>query len=611
MSMKYIFFSLNCWLFILLVPAQLFAQTTSQTEFEKTGYHPRYWIQGRFDFRNNDAGADVNNLVASLQKQGWGGILYWGADRREDKMLYYFKSPFLETQDWAIAGKDNLSALTAAAHKKEMKVMINIEGVDPYHWKQNHWTPENIQAVANDLAASNVDAVFEECFDVKPYVFLSLAKTLKNKGVDYVSGTDPMLFRESNFTALWPRTGIIDIYNYYLKRNKIFNIATLAQNGTLGYGWAKYWNMPTSMTSPLSKDWGISTEDAPAVVSYITMIRALQYRIDNYIIIGDQKLFDPIANQQWINSYVDKQKSSRPVMDIVVLLKNEIKSTEDKSGDPGWERLFNSGDAITSGAFNAGYDVIVSDKVVPADAYWIYASGGSDDMLPSEVVALFNSDKPVFIQCGSGIPSGSNITAGWKTVLEKCGIDGSKSFSYGGGAKGYSGSSLPPSQKEEIPYTGYYKNIYLRFTGTDNQRGKDLRAGTIIPGDAISSNIYCEPNNTYGKGPFILGKNKKYVVTPTCLNWEVNYPISDLLSGNGVLPSSNVWGIVGKDVTALLAIEATQLDMTIPGLPDGSKIHVVVWDKLKNKKSDETVIYHAPYRHWLNEYDFILIDAIK
>jgi hypothetical protein len=53
------------------------------------------------------------------------------------------------------------------------------------------------------------------------------------------------------------------------------------------------------------------------------------------------------------------------------------------------------------------------------------------------------------------------------------------------------------------------------------------------------------------------------------------------------------------------------LEMTIPGLADGSKIHVVVWDNKKNKKSDQTVTYKAPYKHLLKEYDLILIDAIN
>lgn len=588
--------------------------TTSQNNMSGTDYNPLYWLEGASDRRKQvDEGnnAAIALMIDDVYAKGWRGVMYWGADRIGAKMNYFFKSPFLEKQEWAVFKNDGLTPLVKAAHKKGLKVIINVEGVNPYHWKNNQWTPDNIRSVADDLAADSVDAVFEECFEVKPAVFTSLARELKSKGVTYISGTDPMLLREANFAALWPETGTIDIYNYYLKRDKIFNIATLAQHGSLGYGWAKYWGKPTSLISPINRNWGIAGDYSPAVISYLCMIRALQFRLDNFMVFGGLDVFDPLANKAWLKEYTDKQEKDRPLMDIVALLKKQTDYSGSETGDPGWNRLFNSGDAITSGAMNGGYNIVVSDKVVPADAYYIYAKGGNNDILPEDVVALFNTGKPVFIQCGSGIPGGSSITPGWKIVLSKCGIDGTKRFGYGGIRENQSEASLPDNQEVEIPYTGYYKDVYLRFTGSDVQRGMDLRSGTVIPKEAISGTIFCAPNKTYGRGPYIVGKDKKYVVTATTLNWEVAYPISDLLSGGGILPSSNVWGIVGKNVTALLAIETTELEVTIPGLADGSRIHVVVWDNKKNKKSEETITYKAPYRHMLKEYDLILIDVVK
>ncbi len=577
-------------------------------------YNPRYWLEGGTDaWQRRDSKTDpaaVSRMCDEVYRKGWRGILYWGADREGAKMRYYFNSPFLEKQSWAAPGGDGLSARARAAHASGLKVMVNIEGVNPWHWKKNQWTPENIAAVAGDLAACGADAVFEECFEVKPAVFTSLARTLKGKGVTYISGTDPMLLREANFASLWPETGVIDIYNYYLKRDKIFNIATLAQHGSLGYGWAKYWGKPTSLISPLTRNWGIPGDYSPAVVAYLCMIRALQFRVDNFMIWGGLDLFDPIANQAWIKEYVEKQEKDRPLMDIVVLLKKQTDYSGSETGDPGWNRLFNSGDAITSGAFNAGYNIVVSDKVLPADAYWIYAPGGDNDVLPPDVVALFDTGKPVFLQCGGAIPSGSSITPGWKKALAQCGVDGTKPFRFGQGSVPPD-VSLPENQEEELPYTGYYRDTYLRFTGSDAQRGGDMRSGTVVPKEAISGTAYCEPNKTYGHGPYITGSNKKYLVTSNTLNWEVAWPISHLLSGGGVLPSSNVWGIVGKNVTALLAIETTELALTVPGLADGAKVHVVVWDRKQNKKSDEITAYKAPFTRLLNEYDFILIDAVR
>lgn len=591
------------WLFCIVAPEGLKAQS----------YDPRYWIEGLFEHAQNAEEFTDKVVAAKINDayvKGWKGVTVWGADRQGAKINYYFKSPFLEKQEWAVFKTDRVSPIVKAAHKKGMKVMINIEGINPYHWTQNQWTAENIKAVAEDLAAAGVDAVFEECFEVKPEVFVSLARTLKSKGVEYVSGTDPMLLREASFTALWPETGIIDIYNYYLKRDKIYNIATLTQHGSLGYGWAKYWGKPTSLISPINRNWGIAGDYSPAVVPYLCMIRALQFRLDNFIIFGGN-VFDKNKVQSWIKQYVDKQEKERPTLNIVVLLGNSSSYSGGENGNTGWNRLFNSGDAITSGAMNAGYNIVVSDKVVPADAYYIYAQGGDKDELPDDVVGLFNTTKPVFIQCANSIPSGDGLTSGWKTALAKCGVDGTKPFMYGPGSDGPSNVSLPENQEEDIPYTGYYNNVYLRFTGSDVQRGMDLRAGTIIPKNAITGTVYCAPNKTYGKGPYIVGDNKKYLVTATSLNWEVAYPISHLLSGGGILPTSNVWGIAGKNVTALIAIETTELNMTIPGLRDGSKIHVAVWDNKMNKTSEETIVYKAPFKRVLKEYDLLLIDVVK
>lgn len=583
----------------------------SEIAHSQQPYHPKYWVEGNIRHDRKMGIDSIQSIMNVAAAQGWNGVLFWGASRNDDKMKYYYKSPFLEKQSWATFEGDLLAPVVEAAHKKGLSVMMNYEGVNPYHWKQHKWTPSTIQSAAEDIASAGVDAVFEECFEVRPDVFTSLARTLKNNKVQYISGTDPMLLRESNFATLWPETAIINIYNYYLKRDKIYNIATLAQNGSLGLGWAKYWNKPTSLISPVNRNWGISSDYSLAVINYICMIRALQFRMDHFIIFGGNGKFDPASSRKWIGEYVEKQEKERPVMNIVVLLKKGGNTTGNEMGEPGWNRLFNSGDAITSGAFNAGYNIVVSDKVVPADAYWIYAAGGSKDSLPGDVVKLFSSEKPIFLQAGTALPSGASIHQSWKTALEKCGIDGSKNFQYAPGVDEPEDSSTPIDQEYEIPYTGYYNGKYLRFTGADVQRGRDLRAGTIIPKDAIKGKIYCEPNNTYGRGPFIAGKGNKYVVTATCLNWETAYPISHLLSGAGVTPGSNVWGIAGKNVTAMLAIETTELELVIPGVKDGTKMKVVVWDSKKTKKSEQVVTYRAPYKHMLKEYDFIMINTLN
>src|SRR5579875_3414007 len=217
----------TCFLFMVLPVTVIYAQSVKNTG---AGYQPTYWLEGAFDsHQNNYTEAALSERIDDLYAKGWRGLTYWGADRNGAVMNYFYTSPYLAQQQWAVFKNDGLSPIVKAAHQKGMKVMVNMEGVNPYHWKQNQWTPERIKAVAGDLSAAGIDAVFEECFEVKPSVFVALAQTLKSKGVNYISGTDPMLLREANFATLWPQTGTVNIYNYYLKRDKIYNIATLAQ----------------------------------------------------------------------------------------------------------------------------------------------------------------------------------------------------------------------------------------------------------------------------------------------------------------------------------------------------------------------------------------------
>jgi hypothetical protein len=140
-----------------------FAITNAQTQSKTSGinvaekYDPLYWLEGTFEHSRTESipsDVEISAKIDNAYAKGWRGVTYWGADRAGAKMNYYFKSPFLEKQDWAVFKRDGLSSIVKAAHKKGLKVMINIEGCNPYHWTENKWTPETIKAVAEDIAAT-------------------------------------------------------------------------------------------------------------------------------------------------------------------------------------------------------------------------------------------------------------------------------------------------------------------------------------------------------------------------------------------------------------------------------------------------------------------------
>ena len=60
----------------------------------------------------------------------------------------------------------------------------------------------------------------------------------------------------------------------------------------------------------------------------------------------------------------------------------------------------------------------------------------------------------------------------------------------------------------------------------------------------------------------------------------------------------------------MLAIETKELEIMIQGVKDGTRMNVVVWENKKTKKSEEVIVYHAPYKRMLKEYDFIMINRV-
>ena len=553
-------------------------------------YDPCYWI---FALRNPE---DLDWAKA----QGFGGVGFWGADRDGDSLKYYFSSPTLAAQPWARFEGDRLTPFAARAHALGLKVFVNMEGVNPWHWPpgRTNWSPKILAGVITDLHHCGTDRWFDECFSCYSDFFYALANTAKQIGMEYQEGTDPQsLYSEaqfqtpSNFPGLFEHCHPLGIYHYYLRRDVGFNTATLAQEGTLGYGFAKAWGHPMALVYSIAHDWGISPEHWPGVLRACCLIRALQFRVDDIMVIGVNSergaQLDVPATKAWVAGYVEKQaQERRPLLNIIAHLSIGTNAH--------WDDFAVSGDAITSGAFHAGYDVACSTSpLADADAYWVYTRGsdqeGTLDLTP-EIARLWDGANPVFLQCGARIPSGESLTESWSRVLAECGVNPEAGFDYG-----------------DLPATSAYQGLTFKYTGyrAKGEQGTERRRGTLIPKTAVTGTVHAASAAT----PLIIGRNRKYLIPATCLSWQASYPIGQLLSGCGAKPTSNVWGIAGEKVTALLAIEDTTLEITLPRLEDGARIHVVEWDEYHHRVHEETVTYRAPFSRALGRYHLLVVDA--
>ncbi len=562
----------------------------TMTQVEK--YDPSFWVFGY-------GHPEHLQLIKDL---GFMGVGFWAADRDGERIKYYFDSPTLRRFDWATRSQErpNLSEYAAQAHAAGLKVMANMEGVNPYHWEagRKNWTPEIIGSVMADLHNDGADRWFTECAAGWPSLFFALADTGRKIGMEYQEGDDPSYLYYSDsetgqqgFTDVYRRGHMVSMYHYQYRRDEIGKQASLAQEGSLAYGFARDWGLPTVMVYPVGHNWGELPEYWEGILKPSIAIRALQFRVRDIMLIGldDEKarLVDIAGVKQWVSHLVERNaQEKRPVLNVVAHLR--------RGEGEHWRDFASSGDAITSGAFHAGWNVVAStEPLAAADAYYVYTAGndaqGTLD-LTAEIAKLFEGSKPVFLQIGSDIPSGGDLTPNWRRALAACGVKPEATFSY-----------------DDMPASGTYKGAPFTYTGIFTAyEVTERRHGTLIPRSAVTGSIAAEGDGV----PLIISAGNKHLIPANCIRWQVMYPISDLLAGCGVRASSDVWGIAGEQVTVLLATHDTELDMVIPGLAKGAKIRVTQWDRLHQITYQDTVTYTGSYHRSMKQFDSIVLEAL-
>jgi len=572
---------------------------------QRAEYHPQFWIFG----------AVRPEFMPTARELGFAGVGYWAADREGERIRYYFNSPTLQQVDWAsqVPGSESettyeygglakqgkgLAEYAARAHAAGLKVMANMEGVNPYHWKagREKWTPEIISGVARDLHKEGADRWFTECVAGWPPLFEALAKTCREIGMEYQEGSDPSYLHSwdsetgGSYPDLQPQAGLVSMYHYHYKRDEMGKLASLAEEASLAYGFARAWGHPTALVYVVGSDWGESPEHWEGILKASILIRALQFRVRDIMIIRESeeqaRKLDIAGTTRWVGELVARNaEEERPVLNVVAHL--------GRGRGSHWRDFASSGDAICSGAFHAGYDVVATTAPLSdADAYYVYTTGsdaqGTLDLTP-EIVGLFEGERPVFLQIGWDLPAGDLLTAAWRRVLSACGVNPD------GG-----------SESGALPAAGLYGGLTFKYTGVHTAYElTERRHGPRLSRDAVTGEVLAEGDGV----PLIVGRRGKYLIPANCISWQMMYPIGRLLSGWGVLPTSDVWGIAGKNVTALLAIHDSVLDIAIPGLAAGARIRVTQWDKYHTKIHEETCTYEGAYRRPMSQFDLIVIES--
>ena len=578
------------------IPGQ--SQPTRESAAMQLGtYDPSFWVFGY---------ALVEHLQL-MKDLGFAGVGYYAALRDGDSMKYFFDSPTLRQFEWARASQfewvtdsgwaPSFREYAAQAHAAGLKVMANMEDVNPDLWPagRKNWTPGIISNVMTELRSQGADRWFTECVQMVPPLFLALADTGRKIGIEYQEGADPWWIHVTDadtgqgFVELYRRAHMVSMYHYHFQRDEVGKLSSLAQEGSLAYGFARGWGLPTAM---IWADFDEEPEDWEGVLKPSIAVRALQFRVRDIMLIGMNEArarqLDIAGTKQWVSDLVARNaEEKRPLLNIVAYW---------GKGDEGAHShdLVASGDAITSGAFHAGWDVVASTAPLPnADAYYVYTAGkrnsGTLDLTP-DIAELFKGSKPVFLQIGATIPGGGDLTPNWRQALSACGVNPETAFSEG-----------------DMPARGEYRGASFTYTGIFTAfEVEERRHGTLIPRSAVTGTVSAEGDGV----PLIVSNGNKHLIPANCIRWQVMYPISDLLAGCGVRPSSDVWGIAGEKVTVLLATHDTQLEMVIPKLAKGATIRVTQWDRRHQISYQDIVTYAGSYRRSMKQFDSIVIEAL-
>lgn len=572
---------------------------------------PRYMIQAS-QVSEIGIGYKLENFSSSEEMCNWAveksyeGIIVG----RQMGKTYNFPSPTLKKLGFTYRG-DILTPFVKMAHDKKLKVFVDIQKLSP-GWmatrddytrdakKIGHTIERDaIGAIVQEILNCGVDGIVEEGFNRVPGTLLTIARVCARNKAVYIhkNGGEICTFYDMRVPGSTnPRLLPVTVFDVFRELDEICcedydadreRWAAL-QLDTFTYGIAKGLGKKVSCKGVwLGGESGEPRfgEDSDILMQHLIFVRALQFKLDGITIClwaNPPALTDISEHKALIKEYTSKQVK-KPILDVVCHLKYKDFPID----------VLLSSEAISSGALFAAYDLEVTDTVDPnADAYYILTRGYTTDAdtldLPYEIATLFDTDKPVFLQCIGYIPGDEHLTTNWTIVLKKVGLNTTTSYKPG-----------------VLPESGIYNGIEHKLCASYNNKPRNM--GTIIPKSAIHGEIYSEArkNNI----PFLIGENKKYLFTASCLHHENSFEISNLLNDTMQKPT-DVSGVVGKRVTAFFTKSDTSIKINLP--IKTSKIHVLKYKGEKGVKAqDENLIYAPPYSANLLKNDLLIIEALR
>jgi len=470
---------------------------------------------------------------------------------------YYFVSPTLANLGWTYGtynGEDALSVFVAEAHKHNLELFIDLQvlaykGLNPDNPNIPEGDPptaDDVASIVAELADYGVDGISEEMF-LEEW-FEPVYQVCQQKGIVYIHkainwdfGAMSHYWNKTVF-QVYPNCDVIMTEDYDMTVEPP-NMAALEQFPSIAKLLGKeYW----MKASP--DDWALRSVSN---MENVVLLKAIQFKpryIFTMIYSGTQLNDFGLAEMTNLIREHLPDEEEKPLCNIVLYL------TGDVAPDTwNWWRFPIQLAAISTGIKASGYDILTTNEPIDnADMYYIYTRGkwywGEALDLPENIVQLFDSGKPIFLQVAEILPAS---TPNWQTVRGKLGIDNTV---FGDVIRD---DTTPLSQFGVfggMQYAHFGEGSYMNQITPEN----------VIDGEIIST---CDDNGqTY---VLMVRKDNNYFINGSYLHIQASFPISNSINdglqkpGNCVATAGNLSVFYALDIDKEL-LEENPLHIKLP-----------------------------------------------
>lgn len=562
-----------------------------------------YNINAYFDW------AEENNINFFLAEAIW-----IGSDDPKDEWsdaLIWFKSDLLYSKGFKQQSLV-LEKIIEEGHSRGHDIYLNIEHLAHaiYNFKPHSigigdFTPNDIGILVDELYALGIDGVYEEAFGDE-YIQVIYEKAQAH-GIKYfhcfndTKGRGDVWLSEDY--VFYPSS---HEYIEYVKESGV--IANTIGNLSLTFAHANELNKPVIVST--AGHWGLQ----PGMQNNIALYRMIQFDPVGYNYWAaseeDKQYLDDLNEEMVLGAWLEEMHNyfgdaykERPRANLII-----DEPTNKQVAEELWftYAMVNALDFITNSLSAAGYELFVTynkpsnDEM---DAYFIYTLGDYSDLaelidielgydeISTDLVGLFNSDKPVGFITTYGLPNSEN----WKQVIQAVGL--STDIDY---QTHYSASN-------KLPQNVNYKANEYRFAGFDLAElgyfWEDIGTNDVT-GNLIASGIIDDEERV-----MIVGNGNKYFINGNNLHMEASAILAQEFAPkvNEVTfnDPSHIYMSVGE-ITAIMAVETSNLNIELPYY--NHEALLVEFDRNGREVYREKTEYSGSLQYELNEWSLLIID---